>query len=135
MIVIKQSCFVYHIRSVLQAISCIVLVLQISPASTSPRLSSSKVFPKFLRTVSSDAEVVAGIVPAMKQYGWSRIALLTQSENIFTYVSGSMVAHIYFNVNMCVYVSNLTVIYCIDWYTTKAATSCVKPTVDRRIHI
>ena len=114
MIVIKQSCFVYHIRSVLQAISCIVLVLQISPASTSPRLSSSKVFPNFLRTVSSDAEVVAGIVPAMKQYGWSRIALLTQSENIFTYVSGSMVAHKCFNVNMCVYVSSLTVIYYID---------------------
>ena len=40
-----------------------------------------------MRTVSSDAEIVAGIIGAMKQFKWSRIALLTQSENIFTFVS------------------------------------------------
>ena len=60
---------------------------QISPASTSPRLSNDYTFPHFVRTVSSDAEIVVGIVQAMKQFQWSRIALITQSENIFTFVS------------------------------------------------
>ena len=63
------------------------LLLKISPASTSPRLSNDRTFPNFIRTVSSDAEIAIGIVQAMKQYGWSRIALITQSENIFTFVS------------------------------------------------
>ena len=61
--------------------------LQISPASTSTHLSNDRTFPNFIRTVSSSSEVVDGIIQAMKQYGWSRIALMTQSENIFTFVS------------------------------------------------
>jgi len=41
--------------------------------------------------VSSDAEIAEGITAAMKEFGWSRIALLTQSENIFTFVSSYIV--------------------------------------------
>ena len=37
--------------------------------------------------MSSDAEIAIGIVQVMKQFDWSRIALVTQSENIFTFVS------------------------------------------------
>ncbi|XP_065899524.1 gamma-aminobutyric acid type B receptor subunit 2-like [Dysidea avara] len=62
-------------------------LVQISQASSSPRLSNNETFPLFLRTVSSDAEIVAGIVAAMKEFGWSRVALITQSENIFTFLS------------------------------------------------
>ena len=62
-------------------------IFQISQGATSPHLSNTEVFPRFLRTVSSDAEIVVGIVQAMKQFGWSRIAVITQSENIFTFVS------------------------------------------------
>ena len=62
-------------------------IFQISPAASSPRLSNTEVFPRFLRTVSSDAEIAVGIVQAMKQFEWSRIAVITQSENIFTFVS------------------------------------------------
>ena len=67
--------------------SCDIYYYQISAVSTSPRLSNSETFSSFLRTVSSEAEIVAGIVQAMKQFGWSRIAVITQSENIFTFVS------------------------------------------------
>jgi len=62
------------------------LINQISPAATSPRLSTS-IFPKFLRTVSQDSEIVAGVAAVMRQFGWSRVALLTEAENIFTFVS------------------------------------------------
>ena len=68
-------------------VNFVILIFQISPAASSPRLSNTEVFPRFLRTVSSDAEIVVGIVQAMKQFGWSRIAVITQSENIFTFVS------------------------------------------------
>ena len=74
-----------YILSWMQADLC--FPLQISPASTSTHLSNDRTFPNFIRTVSSSSEVVDGIIQAMKQYGWSRIALMTQSENIFTFVS------------------------------------------------
>jgi len=63
------------------------LFWQISPGSSSPHLSNNKLFPLFLRTVSSDAEIAVGITAAMKKFGWSRVALITQSESIFTFVS------------------------------------------------
>ena len=61
--------------------------IQISPTSGSPFLSNTQVFPSFIRTVPSEAEQVIGIVQAMKQFGWSRLGVITQSENLFTFVS------------------------------------------------
>ena len=69
---------------------CIIVTVpffQIAPSSVSPFLSNTQVFPSFLRTVPSGASQVVGIVQAMKQFGWSRIGVITQSENIFTFVS------------------------------------------------
>jgi len=60
--------------------------LQISQSSSSPHLSDTNEFPRFLRTVSSDIEIAQGISLLMQHFGWSRVALLTQSENIFTFV-------------------------------------------------
>ena len=59
---------------------------QIAPTSTSPHLSNTKIFPHFLRSLSSEAEIITGIIQAMKQFGWSRIAVITQTENLFTFV-------------------------------------------------
>ncbi|XP_065899540.1 gamma-aminobutyric acid type B receptor subunit 2-like isoform X3 [Dysidea avara] len=67
---------------------------KISPASSSPRLSNKKLFPLFLRTVSSDAEVAVGITAVMKKFGWSRVALITQSENIFSFASTEIKSHL-----------------------------------------
>ncbi|XP_065899591.1 gamma-aminobutyric acid type B receptor subunit 2-like [Dysidea avara] len=69
-------------------------LVQISAASSSPRLSNSNIFPLFLRTVSSDAEIAVGITAAMKEFGWSRVALITQSENIFTFFSTEFKIHL-----------------------------------------
>ena len=62
-------------------------ISQISPTSASPRLSNNKTFPHFIRTFSSEAETIYGILHAMKQFEWSRIAVITQSDNLFTFVS------------------------------------------------
>ena len=69
-----------------------VLNFQIAPSSTSPRLSNNQTFPRFLRAVSSEAETSIGIVNAMKQFGWSRIAVITQTDNLFTFVSANFVS-------------------------------------------
>ena len=67
---------------------CILLLLslQISAGASNPRLSDTIEYPTLLRTVSSDAAVVDGIIAMMKHYGWSRIACVTQQEFIFTAV-------------------------------------------------
>ena len=64
-----------------------MVLLQISASASSPYLSDVATFPLFLRTVSSEGEVAVGIKAAMKEFGWSRIATITQSENLFTFVS------------------------------------------------
>ena len=57
-----------------------------------------------MRTVPSDAEIVVGITQAMKQFGWSRIALITQSENIFTFVSCCKIMLMYIAICVHAYV-------------------------------
>lgn len=69
-------------------------LVQISPAATSPRLSRElDSFPTFLRTVASDTAMVPGIAAAMINFRWSRIALLTQAENVFTFFSATLREH------------------------------------------
>ncbi|XP_065899544.1 gamma-aminobutyric acid type B receptor subunit 2-like isoform X2 [Dysidea avara] len=68
-------------------------LVQISPSASSPRLSSTSPFSRFLRTVSSDREIDYGISRTMRRFGWSRIALLTQSENIFTFFAAALRDH------------------------------------------
>ena len=54
--------------------------------------------------MSSDAEIVDGIILVMKQFQWSRIGLITQSENIFTFVSAMSI-----------------IMFCVFIYTPKYA--------------
>ena len=83
---------------------------QISPGSSSPHLSNNKLFPLFLRTVSSDAEIAEGITAAMKKFGWSRVALITQSESIFTFVS---LVTTYNSLYQCVHVNIFHYLLCV----------------------
>ena len=65
---------------------CTFFSLQISAGASNPRLSDTIEYPTLLRTVSSDAAVVDGIIAMMNHYDWSRIACITQQEFIFTAV-------------------------------------------------
>ena len=55
--------------------------------STSPRLSDNKEYPTFLRVVAPDNTINPGIIKLMQHYGWEHIAVITQEEDIFTFVS------------------------------------------------
>jgi gamma-aminobutyric acid type B receptor len=59
-------------------------LVQISPVSSSPRLSDSAVYSTFLRVVAPDNSIAIGIVQLMKFLEWKYISIITQEEDIFT---------------------------------------------------
>ena len=59
---------------------------QISTVSTSPRLSIEKEFPYFLRLVGPDSSINPGLVELMTYFKWEHLAIITQEEDIFTFV-------------------------------------------------
>ena len=84
----SNHCIIYPDRDRATCYVCnIIHHFQISPSSVSPRLSDTKVFPRFLRTVAGEDQIVFALMKLMKQFEWSRIAVITQAENLFTFVS------------------------------------------------
>ena len=64
----------------------LAFIFQVSPIASSPALSDQTKYPNFARLVTSDVVVADGIMALMKQYGWSRVAAITQQEFLFTKV-------------------------------------------------
>ena len=62
------------------------LISQISPRSSSPRLSDRDKFPTFLRTVPSIINIAPGIVKLMQHFDWKYVAIITQEVDLFTLV-------------------------------------------------
>ncbi len=62
---------------------------QVSYGSSSIELDDQDRFPNFFRVVPSDAEYPAVFNAILQQYGWKRVAILTQNEGIFTAVKRS----------------------------------------------
>ncbi len=60
--------------------------LQVSYISSSIELSDRKRFPNFFRTYPSNANFAPAIVTLLQEYGWKRIAFITQEESLFTEV-------------------------------------------------
>ncbi len=61
--------------------------IQISYASSLSELSNRDSFPNFFRTYPSDTIFTPAIVSLIQEYGWKRIAFITQDENLFTEVN------------------------------------------------
>ncbi len=58
--------------------------IQIAYASSSVELDDQDRFPNFFRTYPSDAEFPTVFNAIIQQYGWKRVAILTQNEGLFT---------------------------------------------------
>ena len=58
-----------------------------SYASLSPELVHSDQFPNFFRTVPSAMSLVHIVHAVMDQYGWKRLAVISEEEKLFTLVS------------------------------------------------
>ncbi|XP_064390840.1 gamma-aminobutyric acid type B receptor subunit 2-like [Halichondria panicea] len=59
-------------------------ISQISYASSLTELSNRERFPNFFRTYPSDTIFTPAIVSLIREYGWKRIAFITQDERLFT---------------------------------------------------
>ncbi|XP_014678782.1 PREDICTED: gamma-aminobutyric acid type B receptor subunit 2-like [Priapulus caudatus] len=66
-------------------------LMQVTPTSASPALSDRKRFPKFFRTATSDLNMNAARIELMKYMGWKRIAIIQESQEIFTLVAEALI--------------------------------------------
>lgn len=61
-------------------------ITQISYASVSPALSDKETYPRFFRTAVPDVQGNVAKIEMFKEFGWTRIAAVTQPLNIFSEV-------------------------------------------------
>ncbi|XP_064390850.1 gamma-aminobutyric acid type B receptor subunit 2-like isoform X2 [Halichondria panicea] len=61
-------------------------ISQVSYASSSIELSDRSRFLNFFHTYPSDADFAPAVVSLIQEYGWRRIAFITQDESLFTEV-------------------------------------------------
>jgi gamma-aminobutyric acid type B receptor len=69
-------------------------LVQISPSSSSPRLSDTSAFPTFVRMVPGDDEITIGIAEMMTKFQWKYIAVITQEADIFTLTRNALVKNV-----------------------------------------
>ena len=61
-----------------------------SAVSTSPELSNREVFRFYFQLLPPDDDLAIGFFTIIRRYGWKRVAIIQQDENIFTLVSMSL---------------------------------------------
>ena len=70
-------------------------------SSSAVVLSDKERFVNFFRTAPSDASFVPAIVSLLQTYGWTRMVVITQDQNLFTDVGVN--AFVWNIVNLCVF--------------------------------
>ena len=61
-------------------------VMQISYASSSPRLSNGSIYFNYFRVIPSETHIHKGQVSLVLYFGWERVALVNQYESLFVEV-------------------------------------------------
>ena len=67
-------------------------LFQISCVSGSPELSNRVRFRRYFQLLANAARMAHGFYGIIEEYKWRRVALIVQNENLFTTVSGNVVA-------------------------------------------
>ena len=65
----------------------IILSWQISCVSSSAELENQLKFPRYFQISASERNLVDGFYGIIREYNWTRVAIITQDENLFTTVS------------------------------------------------
>ena len=63
-----------------------VSIIQISYTSSLTGLSDRERYPNFFQMLPSENDIAQAIVALMQNYGWRRIAILTEDGSLFTEV-------------------------------------------------
>ena len=60
--------------------------MQLSCVSSSAALGNRIRFPSYFQLLAPDAELANGFLAIIKHFGWRRVALIVQDENLMTVV-------------------------------------------------
>ena len=61
--------------------------MQLSCVSSSAALANRVKYPDYFQLLAPDAGLANGFLAIVKQFGWKRVALIIQEENLLTVVS------------------------------------------------
>ena len=82
-----QSKIYYICCCVLPFTVMLSLYLQISCVSSSTELRNRVRFPQYFQLLSTEETLAFAYFGVIQEYGWSKVVLLVQDENLFTVVS------------------------------------------------
>ena len=66
---------------------CFSIYMQLSCVSSSAALANRVKYPNYFQLLAADAGLANGFLAIIKQFGWRRVALIVQEENLLTVVS------------------------------------------------
>ena len=65
--------------------------MQVSCVSSSVALANRVQYPSYFQVLSPDANLADGFLAIIKQFGWRKVALIVQDENLLTVVNLSII--------------------------------------------
>lgn len=77
---------------------------QISCVSSSTSLRDRLRFPSYFQLLSTEETLAFAYYGVIKEFGWKRVALIVQNENLFTVVSGLVSMYITTAMELIVFV-------------------------------
>ena len=64
-------------------------IIQLSCVSSSAALANRVQYPNYFQLLAPDANLADGFLAIIKQFGWRKVALIVQEENLLTVVSSN----------------------------------------------
>jgi hypothetical protein len=74
-------------------ISCCIVYVQVSCASSSTELTDRTRFPYHFGVLATEANLAFGFYSIIRHYDWRRVAILLQEENLFIAVGHNLMIH------------------------------------------
>ena len=92
----------------------IILLLQLSCVSSSAELAKRHRYPNYFQLLAPDDDLADGFLAIIQKFGWTRVAIITQRENLLTAVNATL----YF-VNSLIYVCCTSYNIISEWVLEK----------------
>ena len=61
-------------------------MMQLSCVSSSPALANNDRFCSYFQLLANEVVLAGGFYSIIKKFGWSKVGIITQNENVFTLV-------------------------------------------------
>ena len=67
-----------------------IIILQVSCVSSSAALANRVQYPSYFQVLSPDVNLADGFLAIIQQFGWRKVGLIVQDENLLTVVSSNI---------------------------------------------